>query len=267
MNPMANLTLKHAAALALSGLCVVAVAGCRGDRTEERPRQFFPDMDDQPKLKAQAESEFFADGRAMRNPVPGTIAFGEQAELSWSDPAAQPYSLERIERTRADILREDSAVYRGIDANGEYVATIPLPVTPELMQLGMKKYNIYCIVCHGATGSGKGAVGLQWSYPLPDFHGPQYQPGGEKGADGYIFHVIRNGLANAPGQLPPLKMPAYGQQISEREAWAVVAYFRALQNARKASIDSVPTAQRQELERSRGAAISTQQPAGQENAQ
>lgn len=258
MKAMAKLTLKHAAVLTLGGLCV-AVAGCRGDRSDERPRQFFPDMDDQPKLKAQAESEFFADGRSMREPVPGTVAFGRQAELAWADPAAQAYSVERIRRSRADLLREDSATYLGIGSDGQYVERIPIPVTPELMQLGMKNYNIYCITCHGATGNGKGSVGIQWSYPLPTFHQEQYEPGGEKGADGYIFHVIRNGLANAPGQQPALKMPAYGQQISEREAWGVVAYFRALQNARKASIDVVPTTQRQELERTRGAAAATQE--------
>jgi mono/diheme cytochrome c family protein len=260
---MANLTTKHVAVLALAGLCV-AISGCRGDRTEKRPRQFFPDMDDQPKLKAQGQSDFFADGRAMRPPVSGTVAFGHQAELSWDDPAAQAYSVERISQNRADILRDDRAIYLGIGPDGEYVQTIPIPVTPELMQLGMKKYNIYCIACHSANGNGKGTVGLQWSYPLPNFHDVQYQVGGEKGADGYLFHVIRNGVANAPGQLPALKMPGYSQQISEREAWGVVAYFRALQNARRASIDAVPTAQRQELERTRGA---TPQPAGQENAQ
>ncbi len=265
MNAMANLTTKHLAVLALAGLCV-AVAGCRGERTDKRPRQFFPDMDDQPKLKAQSKSEFFANGSSMRPPVPGVVAFGTQPVLSWDDPAAEAYSVERIANERADFLRADSAVYRGIGADGEYVATIPLPVTPELMQLGMKKYNIYCIVCHGANGNGKGAVGLQWSYPLPNFHDAQYQPGGEKGADGYLFHVIQNGVANVPGQLPALKMPSYSQQISEREAWAVVAYFRALQNARKASIESVPAAARQELERTRGA-VPTPQTNGQENAQ
>lgn len=261
---MANHTTRLLAVVALAGLA--AAAGCRGDRTTKRPHQFFPDLDDQPKLKAQGQSMFFADGRSMRPPVPGTVAFGNHAEMSWRDPAAEAYSLERIENDRADILRDDPAIYLGIGPDGEYVKTIPIPVTPELMQLGAKKYNIYCIACHGVAGNGKGAVGLQWSYPLPDFHAPQYQPGGEKGADGYIFHVIRNGVANAPGQLPALKMPSYAQQVGEREAWGVVAYFRALQNARKASIANVPPAERQELERSRGANPAAA-PAGQENAQ
>lgn len=247
---------------ALGAATLAGLAGCRDDRSAQRPRQFFPDMDDQPKFRAQGENEFFADGRAMRQPVAGVVAFGRQAELEWAEPSMQAYANERITRQRADLLRAEPAVYLGIGADGKYVDTIPIAVTPELLRRGMDRYNIYCIVCHGATGSGKGAVGLQWSYPLPDFHAEQYQRGGEKGQDGYLFHVIRNGVANAPGQQPALKMPGYSQQLSERDAWAVVAYFRALQNARKGSIERVPTAQRQELERTRGA-----QPTGQENAQ
>lgn len=244
----------------LAGLA--GLAGCRDDRTAQRPRQFFPDMDDQPKFRAQSENPFFADGRASREPVPGVVAFGRQAELAWAEPSMQAYANERISQQRADLLRAEPAVYLGIGRDGKYVETIPIPVTPELLQRGMDRYNIYCIVCHGATGTGKGAVGLQWSYPLPNFHDAQYQRGGEKGEDGYLFHVIRNGVPNAPGQQPALKMPAYSQQLSERDAWAVVAYFRALQNARKGAIERVPTTQRQELERTRGA-----QPTGQENAQ
>lgn len=266
MKPMANLPTKRTAVLALAGLCA-ALAGCRGDRSEKPPRQFFPDMDDQPKLRAQSESQFFADGRSMRTPVAGTVAFGPQAQTAWAEPSMQEFSERRFAQDRADLLRDDPAVYRGIGPDGNYVATIPIPVTPELMQLGMKKFNIYCITCHGAAGTGKGPVGMLWSYPLPDFHAAQYQPGGEKGADGYIFHVIRNGVANAPGQLPALKMPSYAQQVSEREAWAIVAYFRALQNARKATIDQVPAAHRAELERTRGAVAPSAPGAGQENPQ
>ncbi|MBX3352860.1 MAG: cytochrome c [Phycisphaeraceae bacterium] len=247
---------------ATAGALLAGLSGCRDDRTAQRPRQFFPDMDDQPKFKTQGENPLFADGRSMREPVAGTVAFGRQAELEWAEPSMQAYANERISRQRADLLRAEPEIYLGIAADGKYIDTIPIPVTPELLQRGMDRYNIYCIVCHGATGAGKGAVGIQWSYPLPNFHDAQYQRGGEKGQDGYLFHVIRNGVANAPGQQPALKMPAYSQQLSERDAWAVVAYFRALQTARRGSIDRVPTAQRQELDRTRGA-----QPTGQENAQ
>lgn len=64
---------KHAlAAMTLSLLA----AGCRGQPSEDPPFHLIPDMDHQLKFKAQAENSFFADGRAMRPLVEGTLAQG-----------------------------------------------------------------------------------------------------------------------------------------------------------------------------------------------
>ena len=41
-------------------------------RTEQRRIHYIQDMDNQHKFRAQQENPLFADGRAMRPPVPGT---------------------------------------------------------------------------------------------------------------------------------------------------------------------------------------------------
>lgn len=244
-------------AMAIIG--AVSSAGCRGERSADRPRQFFPGMDDQPKYRPQSESTFFADGRSMREPVPGTVPFGRRDDVSdeWVS----------FDERRADFLREDDQLYRGMNPDGSYVDTIPVravlglaenePVSPaamkQLIEIGQDRFNIFCIVCHGGTGKGDGLVGMQWATPIPSYHQPQYYPGGEKGQDGYLFNVIRHGLANAPGLQPELRMPAYGDRISEREAWAIVAYVRVLQETRRGELADAPEAQRNELMNSRGA--------------
>ncbi len=236
-----------------------AMSGCRGERTAERPRQFFPGMDDQPKYKPQAESTFFADGRTMREPVAGTVPFGRRAETNddWVAP----------DETRASLLRGDDRVYRGMNPDGTYVEVMPVrevleipsgqSVTPadmkSFIEYGQNRFNIFCITCHGGTGAGDGMVGQLWSTPIPSYHQPQYMPGGEKGQDGYIFHVIRNGLANTPGTLPELRMPAYGDRVSPRDAWAIVAYLRTLQAVQQGTMADVPEALQRELNNSRGA--------------
>ena len=58
---------------------------------------------------------------------------------------------------------------------------------------------------------------------------------------------IRNGVANTPGALPALRMPGYAERISERDAWAIVAYLRALQATRQGELADVPEARRREL--------------------
>src|SRR3954470_16726593 len=86
------------AALALA-LLGAGLAGCRGDREEKPPRQFFPDMDDQPKWKPQSQSEFFVDGRTMRKPVAGTVPFGRNDFVTDA-----PWSKDFMDQ-RSDLLK------------------------------------------------------------------------------------------------------------------------------------------------------------------
>ncbi len=234
------------------------VAACRGERTDAPPRQFFPGLDDQQRWDPQEETEFYTDHRTAREPVAGTVAFG------WWPNADDP--------GRSALLREDDALYRGLDANGAYVARAPIEalldgdVTPQrvadLIARGRERYDIYCSSCHGKTGLGDGVVGLRWSNPIPSYHAEQYEPGGEKGQDGYLFHTIRNGVPNAAGQLPALKMPSYAERVSPHDAWAIVLYMRSLQRARSASLTDVPEAERGRLQQTRGAVPANSIPEG-----
>lgn len=249
------------ASLVMTG-AFTTLSGCRDERTAKRPRQFFPDMDDQPKYKPQSGSDFFADGRSMRQPVAGVVAFGRRAELEFgAADTEQAQSSHEIALARMDLLREDDRVYRGVEPDGDYVEEAPIhalqgideeepldpAITRRMIERGRERFNIFCIVCHDAVGTGKGMVGQRWSYPLPNFHDAVYQPGAPKGQDGYIFNVIRNGVANMPGMQPPLRMPAYASQINERDAWSIVLYVRSLQASMQGSIDDVPDAKRADL--------------------
>lgn len=252
-NPIAHHT-KYVAFLACLGAClgVCAMTGCRGDRSEKPPRQFFPDLDDQPKWSPQSETEFFADGRAMRKPVSGTVPFGRVSYVSnaeWSVYQA---------KERADFLKADDRSYLGKNPDGTYVEKIPVEVTQSMIEHGRNRYNIYCVACHGYSGDGKGMVGEQWSAPLPSYHDEKYKkpdakdPKIELWKDGYLFHTARWGV---PGATPEadLKMPGYAHALDERDAWAIVAFIRALQESRSATIQDVPEQERQVLERQRAA--------------
>lgn len=256
------------------------LTGCRGDRSDDPPRQYFPDMDDQPRVKAQSRSTFFHEyqeqqtdrlahegdwfGRSMREPVANTIPYGYTTD---ENPVWENVDFGR----RAEMLKDNIDFYEGgrgvLDASGkavvgddgqprmEYLDKIPIPVDEELVRLGRQKFEIYCIVCHGGTGEGNGMVGQRWSYALPDYHDPKYLPGGEKGQDGYIFHVIRYGVPNASGLATmPYKMPPYASKLTERQSWAIVSYIRVLQASRAGTLQDVPPAERDQLIRSRDAA-------------
>ncbi|MEM8835572.1 MAG: cytochrome c [Planctomycetota bacterium] len=243
---------------ALACLTLVGV-GCRGEFSEAPPRQFLPDLDDQPKYKPQGTSEFFAEftddeghryGRNQRLPVTGTVAYGKH-----TSPLSTIAGVDFGERS--SILQDDDRVYLGKNADGSWVERIPASVASteeefaRLFDMGRENYNIYCMPCHSATGDGLGLVGTRWAYPVPSYHQDQYRFGGEKGQDGYLFHVIRNGVANVGGSYE-LKMPGYARKVSHEESWAIVYYMRALQRNQAGSLDDLPQRQRDELNRRAG---------------
>lgn len=244
-------TKKALAVCLLAAACGSTLTGCRGDRTDKPPHRFFPDMDDQQKWDPQEKTEFFADGRTARQPVPGTIAFGRMPndpsvleEAEW----AEDYNTER-----AAFLAEDETVWEGLSANGNaYVDYIPVPVTQELIKRGQERFNIYCVACHGFAGDGKGMVGMKWSYPPANIsEGVYTDRTQEKGKDGYLFHVVREGVWGEDGTN---KMPSYKHAVSEHDAWAIVSYVRALQLARSAPLSDLSPSEREQLEMTKGAA-------------
>ena len=229
------------------------------DRTDAPPRQFFPDMDDQPRWKPQGESAFFADGRMQRPRVEGTVASARRvAGLPGTDSADAPWAG-YLRQQRTDLLREDDATYLGKHEDGSWVGVTPVALTQSVLEWGQNRYNIYCSSCHGYNGDGQGMVGQKWSYPLPNFNAPQYARGGEKGQDGYIWWTALNGVYGPDGSQ---KMPGYKHALSERDAWAVVGYIRALQASQNGSIEDAPEAERQRLLRTRPAPTAAADPIG-----
>lgn len=248
---------RAAAILSCAALASAALTGCRGDRSDKPPRQFFPDLDDQPKWKPQTDSTFFADKRTMRKPPANTVAFGRASFVS-EEPWADHWIQER-----KDLLKADAGYYEGKGADGLYMPRMPVAVDAKLIELGKLKYNIYCVACHGYSGDGKGMIGTQWSYALPNYHDAKYKvpdandPKAELWKDGYLFHVARVGVKDPAGLQ---KMPGYAHALSEGDAWAVVSYIRVLQESHAGTLQDVPESERQVLERSRAAAQAAQQP-------
>ncbi|MBN2328841.1 MAG: cytochrome c, partial [Candidatus Omnitrophica bacterium] len=207
------------------GLCIVIVlaaapfviiAKMRVTRSDSTRIHLIPDMDSQPKFKAQSQNLLFADKRAMRPRIPGTAARGE-----WY----------------ANPIIHDGTV------SGEWALRIPGKITPELIQEGRKHYDVYCAPCHGLAGFGEGVIAQRaerleegtWTPPTSLHSETVLQR-----PAGHVFNTITNGIRN---------MPAYGQQIRPEDRWAIVAYIKALQRSQNASIDDVPPEYRDALKR------------------
>ncbi len=184
--------------------------GCyRESPSDKPPVHLNPNMDNQEKYKAQAESRFFPNGSTMRVPVEGTVARG--------------------------YLREDSEYYRGKNEAGKFIQNAPVDIDMNLLKRGQERFNIYCSPCHGRVGDGHGIMVSKGFVPPPSFHLEHMR----EMPDGQIYDIISNGIRN---------MPAYRHQIRPDDRWAIVAYFRALQRSQNASLEDVPKDIRENLD-------------------
>lgn len=190
-------------------IAVMVVAGKRGDMTRRPPIELFPDMDRQPKLRPQAANSFFRDGLSSQQPIAGTIARGS----AWQD---SPENTGRIPGTT------------------NFVATIPVPVTQQLLARGQQRFNINCAPCHGAQGDGKGVTTKFGMTVIADLHDVQARKVPQQ-SDGELFNTISNGK---------LLMQGYAANVTIADRWAIIAYVRALQRSHLGLMDDVPAAER-----------------------
>ena len=175
---------------------VIGLTGCaRGCTSSRPPIHLNPSMDNQPKVRPQSSSTFFSDGSAMRQPVPGTIAIGG--------------------------LKEDTAFFTGRNADGQFVATIPIATDDAMLERGRQRYTIYCQPCHDARGDGKGILFQRGNIPTATFHQEKVL----KYTDGQLFDIMTNGQG---------LMPAYKWPIPPADRWAIIAHIHGLQRDRQA---------------------------------
>ncbi len=177
---------------------LVLLAGC----------EWVDPMMQQPKEKPYRKSAFYPDQIGMRAPPPGTRPEGAAVE---------------------------PAVATGRNPDGTPVARIPVPVTPELLEMGRKRFDVFCAVCHGVLGNGQGPVARNMSIRQPPSLVDNWQR-----PDGFFFTAITDGYGY---------MPSYRPWLSTEERWAVVSYVRALQLSQRSRIADAPPDVRERLEK------------------
>lgn len=213
-------------ALTIAGVLALGFAGFRGQKGELTHIEWFNDMAHQPKAQPQHRSDFFADTRSARQPVPGTVPIGYnlkgfyyQTEANnlvdghggfTSDPGYT--STGRMGELYGDGLPEDLAA-RGA----------------ALIERGQERFNINCAICHGENGKGAGVVKSFGLVTVADLTSDliHQQP------DGQIFNTITHGKNT---------MGAYGPVLAVEDRWAIVAYVRVLQKVAEGKLAAPPPA-------------------------
>ena len=190
----------------------VVFARMRATPSPNRPIHIFWDMDFQPKFKTQVANPLFADGRAMRPPVAGTVARGE--------------------------AYADSHMFEGV-VDGQWATSLPagMAMDAATLERGQQRFNIYCSACHGYAGFGDGAVNKRAMELVANATGPvngtQWVAAKSLHDDttrnqpvGQLFNTITHGIRNMAG---------YASQVTVEDRWAIAAYVKALQLSQDAA--------------------------------
>ncbi len=165
---------------------------CGGDTKEVTPKsnrsvQYFPNMYESVGYETYQEGDIFPGNLEAQNPVDGTVSRG------W-----MPYDYE-----------DTNEGYASAKAN----LTNPLPYTEENLTNGAALYNIYCAICHGTNGNGKGhLVTTEKILGVPSYDAREI-------SQGSIYHVMYYGINY---------MGSYASQTSTEERWQIAHHVDAL---------------------------------------
>ncbi len=222
----------------LIALLVLAFCQCRPSEGNRTGTEYMPDMSHSIAYEANVNSYYYyhswgskeeiARFSAPRFPVTGTKARGsvmgsdamQRSKMLNGDlgnnaiatpvNGSVPYYYGNTEEERARASKE-------ITAN-------PLPITAKGLEHGKYLYDVYCGICHGATGDGAGYLvrddGGKYPAQPANFLKDEFIASNE----GRYYHAIMYGR-NVMG--------SYKDKLSYEERWDVIHYIRSLQATSK----------------------------------
>jgi cytochrome c553 len=166
-------------------------------------------MHNQHKVEPYESSGFFTDGQASRQLPAGTVPRG--------------------------VYGQNIAPYTGLTEPGPPTALpvqgqpqgMPQRMTLAMIQRGQQRYNVFCSPCHDRVGNGRGMIVLRGFKQPPSFHEARLRSMPAE----YFVQVMTEGYG---------VMPAYAEEVSLQDRWAIAAYMRALQYSQNARLAEIP---------------------------
>ncbi len=183
-----HINMKTSLKYIVVSVMLVGLVSCQKN---SRPNyQYMPNMYESVGYEAYQESDAFANGVEAQLPAEGSIPRGD----------FMPYEIDNTNE--------------GFDLAKASLKS-PLDSIQVDYEEGKILYDIYCGICHGTKGNGKGKL-VEREKILGV---PSYDDAGRAITTGSIYHVIYYGKNT---------MGSYANQLSETERWQVVAYVEKL---------------------------------------
>ena len=95
----------------------------------------------------------------------------------------------------------------------------PLALSKENISAGKALYQSHCIMCHGVTGEGNGSISKSLDPQPANLTLTRRLP---IATDAFLFWTLSEG-----GQQFNTAMPAFGEQLSDKEIWQLSLYINS----------------------------------------
>jgi mono/diheme cytochrome c family protein len=233
LNAFRGNDMKLSATRTILILCCLALTGCAEQQ-----------MARQPAPRPLGESKFFPDGTSARTLVPGTVPRGLSLKYEQAGNNGVNAKYNKWAQAANLVANAGSNPLGALamqQAESPFVNTFPFPVTEKVLKHGKKRFEIFCVVCHGYTGVGDGMVVQRGFAKPPSYHEPRLKTA----PVGHFYNVITKGYG---------AMPTHAYLVPPEDRWAIAAYIRVLQFSQSASFDDLTKDEQQELLKKGGAA-------------
>ncbi len=184
--------MKNLVNIAVVIIVALSLTSCFDNKTPNY--RYMPNMYTAIGPETNGEYELLPNQQVNLMPVEGTISRG------WM-PYAYPNTMEGKAQATAELK-------------------IPLELTDKNLEKGKALYNIYCAICHGKKGDGKGEL-----VKREKFLGiPSYADKGRNITEGDTYHVMMYGLNS---------MGSHASQTSEEDRWQITMHVMDLKSTLK----------------------------------
>ncbi|KAA1245118.1 cytochrome c [Aquimarina sp. RZ0] len=180
--------MKNSINIIIVALVIMSVLSCKKD--SKRNYQYMPNMYEPIGYEPYGEYDVFGEnGQEAKLPAEGSIPRG------W-----MPY----------DYKNSNEGYQMAKDSLKN-----PIRYRKDNQEAGKALYDIYCAICHGDKGNGKGTLVKREKI----LGVPSYDDAGRAITEGSIYHVMYYGINT---------MGSYASQTSEHERWQIVQYVQKL---------------------------------------
>ncbi|WP_108802238.1 cytochrome c [Aquimarina sp. Aq107] len=179
--------MKNSLNIIVVAIMMITIVSCKKD---SKPNyQYMPNMYEPVGYETYGQYGVFPGGQEAMLPAEGSIPRGWMPYDYKNAP--EGYQLAK------DSLRN------------------PIRYTKENEESGKALYDIYCAICHGEKGDGKGTLVKREKI----LGVPSYDDVGRAITEGSIYHVMYYGINS---------MGSYASQTNENERWQIVQYVQKL---------------------------------------